>query len=432
MSKQTPVIEWYTAQDDADWERLCVVPLSSMTPVANRHLHLKRHIWSLAALCLLLAGAGGWWWHTSQIAMHQATMEPTTRAQQERRVVAPGDGRLATGGDFRRTDTGWVQIAPDAALWGPERSLQTPYFIFHFRQNDAAAVVAVAPQIDALYTTMQRNLGLTTSPVGLASPFAGEKLVIEVSVTSQPGRAAFERRMYDRFVVPSPAVYWAPVEVTDAELLAQSITLPLFDHLLAQASQHYQMGPSWQALLNGLYLWLVWDVDLPLATWRDEVVRWIYVDLPAVGPGQPLVLPERSAALCAAHKLWLPSPVHMNIPLICASPEWEELYSWRLREPPMRLAQLAAPLRPEEYAFPPSAIVTIKPPHEGDAVALATLVDYAVTAFGRERLPALLAGLGQYESWDTLIPAVFGVSTAEFEMGWQAYLETHYGVAPAN
>jgi hypothetical protein len=417
MDRQKPDIEWHTAEDDADWERLCVLLLSSMAPVANRRLHLARYAWSVAALFLLLASAGGWWWHATQVAMHQATAERTTTAQQERQVVAPNDDRSATD---------WVQTAPDADLWGPECSLQTPYFIFHFRQNDAAAVIAVAPQIDALYTEMQRNLGLPASPAGLPSPFAGEKLVIEVSVTSRPGRAAFGQRTYERFVVPSPAVYWAPVEVTDAELLAQSIALPLFDHLLAQASQQHQVAPSWQAMLNGLYLWQVWDVDLPLATWRDEVVRWIYVDLPAVGPGQPLVLPERYAALCAAHKLWLPAPVHINIPLICASPEREELYSWRLRESPVRLAQLAAPLYPEEYAFPPSAIVTINPPHEGDAVALATLVDYAVTAYGRERLPALVAGLGQYESWDALIPAVFGVSTTEFETGWQAHIDMYY------
>jgi hypothetical protein len=75
-------------------------------------------------------------------------------------------------------------------------------------------------------------------------------------------------------------------------------------------------------------------------------------------------------------------------------------------------------------------IVTINRPSESEAVVLATLIDYAVTAYGRERLPALVGGLGQYESWDALIPAVFGVSSAEFETGWQAYLDTHYKEPP--
>jgi hypothetical protein len=41
-----------------------------------------------------------------------------------------------------------------------------------------------------------------------------------------------------------------------------------------------------------------------------------------------------------------------------------------------------------------------------------------IIAIGRERLPVLVAGLGQYDSWATLIPAVYGVSPAEFEARW--------------
>jgi hypothetical protein len=50
-------------------------------------------------------------------------------------------------------------------------------------------------------------------------------------------------------------------------------------------------------------------------------------------------------------------------------------------------------------------------------VALATLIEYTAVTYGRERLPALVAGLGQYERWDALIPAVYGVSPGEFERG---------------
>ena len=39
-----------------------------------------------------------------------------------------------------------------------------------------------------------------------------------------------------------------------------------------------------------------------------------------------------------------------------------------------------------------------------------------------------MAGLGQYDTWDTLLPAVFGIATAEFEAGWQTYLARQYGV----
>lgn len=67
-------------------------------------------------------------------------------------------------------------------------------------------------------------------------------------------------------------------------------------------------------------------------------------------------------------------------------------------------------------------------PHPGHTVALATLIEYAVITYGRERLPMLVAGLSQHAGWETLVPAVFNVSAAEFEAGWQAHLATSYGV----
>jgi hypothetical protein len=49
-----------------------------------------------------------------------------------------------------------------------------------------------------------------------------------------------------------------------------------------------------------------------------------------------------------------------------------------------------------------------------------------------KKMPALVAGAGQYDTWDTLMLAVFGVSTAEFETGWHAYLDTYYGAVSAD
>ena len=56
------------------------------------------------------------------------------------------------------------------------------------------------------------------------------------------------------------------------------------------------------------------------------------------------------------------------------------------------------------------------------SVAAATLIDYVVNTYGREKLPDLLAGIRTYENWTTLSPAVFGVSAEELEAGWQRYL----------
>jgi len=157
-------------------------------------------------------------------------------------------------------------------------------------------------------------------------------------------------------------------------------------------------------------------------------VTWLYRDLPATRPGPPLMMPARYRELCATYKLWLSSPLLINIPLACAEPKWEEfLWSqWHPCNPLTRLDQIAVPVLPHEYMGASSLTDSVSYP--GQAVMLATLIEYAVATYGRERLPTLVAGLGQHESWETLIPAVYGVSPAEFEAGWQAYLTTHYGL----
>jgi hypothetical protein len=212
-------------------------------------------------------------------------------------------------------------------------------------------------------------------------------------------------------------------------LLAHSIALPLLERVLAQASEQYAIRAPWQPLLDGLRLWQVWDLDLPLAAWQEEVVTWVYADLPTTRPGQTVVLPARYKALCAAHHLWLPSPVQIEIPLLCAKLAWEDLLlsPWGWYDPLTRLAQLGVPLRPGKYREEPDSLRLVR--HPGHTVAQATLVEYAVATSGRERLPGLVAGLGHYASWDTRLPAVLGVSAAEFEAGWQVYLATHYGSA---
>ena len=99
-----------------------------------------------------------------------------------------------------------------------------------------------AATINASYVS---NFKKVTAP----SP---EKLVIEVSVTQPPGVAT---PWVDGLLkVPSPAVYLAPVELSDTELLAQSIALALIEQGLTQAREHHAIGRHWQPLLDGLRL----------------------------------------------------------------------------------------------------------------------------------------------------------------------------------
>lgn len=449
MRKQAPIMEWQIAQSDAEWERLSASLALDVAKAADDRRRQKHNSKCVVALLLLLAGIGGIWWYADQPGLHQAEVKSNTITPQEVMEVTHRSSQLMAHmndlmveaveiqGDqavvrvvtspksqipayrqtrfYEYTSSGWQRIEPDAGHWGPEQRLETPSLLFHFRQRDAAAVTAVATQIEALYITLRRNFGLPITQVTT-------KLVINISVTQRPGTAAFWSRTYEYITVASPAVYWAPVALSDTELLAQSIALPLLDHLLTQAIARHRLSLSWQPLLNGLRLWQVWDMNLPLSAWREEVVKWVYQDQPVINGEQALVQPEHYEQLCAEHTLWTPHPRDIGIPLTCTELDQDKWYFALLgpREPLIRLKQFAlVPLNDFGVSPPPVA-------HPGQTVALATLVAYAVNTYGRERLPALVTGLDQYENWETLIPSVFGVSPTEFEAGWQVYLATHY------
>ncbi len=82
---------------------------------------------------------------------------------------------------YRETDQGWLRTPPVAELWGPPRRLETAYFVWDYRQKDAAVVAKAAPKLDALYTTLRRNFGLDAVP-------ATDKQRLVVSVTQPPGQ----------------------------------------------------------------------------------------------------------------------------------------------------------------------------------------------------------------------------------------------------
>jgi hypothetical protein len=52
-----------------------------------------------------------------------------------------------------------------------------------------------------------------------------------------------------------------------------------------------------------------------------------------------------------------------------------------------------------------------------------SLADYLLTTYGHQRLPALLASFGRYDSWTELSPALFGIEETALEAGWHTYLE---------
>ena len=199
--------------------------------------------------------------------------------------------------------------------------------------------------------------------VGLGPPDADEKLTIEVVPRSN---VVYWRFSDDRLTVPSPALAPVPVHLSPAARLMQSIAYPLAGRVVGEARQRTQIKFGWWPVVNGLHLWLSWEGSPLPSAWRYYVEG---------------LLRER---------LSKPAPLRLADLMTWGVDRWDWQGQWM------------------------------------QIMAAEALVDYAVTTYGRDRLPALVQGLSQYGAWEALIPAVFGVSAEEFEAGWQAHLAARY------
>lgn len=168
----------------------------------------------------------------------------------------------------------------------------------------------------------------------------------------------------DTLDIPSPALQPVPVDRSDTNWLAGSLAGPLRTHLVQQALAQTPIKPDWQLLAAG-------------------IVRW------AGQPAEPL--PAR----------------------------WGARPGDRLRQPLVG----GRPPSLDAIAGPTSASLD----RWTATMAAESVIEYAVATYGRERLPTLLHGLTIYESWDTLIPAVFDIPRSQFEAGWRHFLLIHHG-----
>lgn len=437
MRKRAPQIEWHIAENDAEWAALRAHSIPDVTLPGKR-----RHFYWAALIALLLSVSGAVWLRVGKpgapIPVEQAdspqvvTPGATSPAPQpvglhtqprplpERRDFFDGDvARMLNHPEwglqvYQQTTSGQLRAALDRALWGLARRLETEHFIFAFRQRDDQVVAVVAPRLEQLYTTLQQNFGLMVEP-------NVPKLLISLSQKRVVDDAPYRPRLWPQITAPSPALY-PPTAWTEVDLLMQSLTLPLIDHVLARVVARYAIGEARNPMLAGLRLWQLWDLQLPLARGRTDLVRWIYVDLPTATPGNTLPLPTTYAELCANYTLWMVHPAQLGIPLLCTNLDNSPWHFPRqlLRYPPRRLPWLNAAIFLDENVDAQGRTRAIS--HPGDTIALAALVDYAVATYGRERLPRFVASLGQHDAWETLTPAVFGVAAPNFEAGWQRSL----------
>jgi hypothetical protein len=327
----------------------------------------------------------------------------------ELKTIEPGLGYRQTR-FYQRTASGWARTAPTATLWGPVQSIQTRNFTLLFGEPDRPVVMTVAASLDQQYMALREDFGLPA-----VDP--AEQLTIEVAVTGESPAGFTAGLRGKRLVVTSPALLPIADELSATDVLAHHIVAALTTHMAETTASQGMDAWEWHNLVIAVYRWQLWQHNAAFRAWHNQVTAWLYSIASTNSSPAATDVSASAAALCrkaAIFEASAPSGVPVLLPW-CAKQE-HQLIRWNSA---FQINQLAAPTTdwitqgdvwPDWYHYKP----------------LETLIDYAVLIYGRDRLPVLLAALPHHHRWETLIPAVFNVSAAEFERGWQAYLRARY------
>ncbi len=116
------------------------------------------------------------------------------------------------GVPYRRLDGRWVRSAPDPALWGRERRLDTRYFAFIYTDRDADTVESLAADIDTLYGRIRRDLALDAP--------GDEKWTLVLGLDPPLAPATPDARQL-RLQLSSPALVTLPKGITPARYLRE-------------------------------------------------------------------------------------------------------------------------------------------------------------------------------------------------------------------
>ena len=306
---------------------------------------------------------------------------------------------------------GWLRTAPDVSFWGPQQSIETDHFRLSFYRKDAPTVLHVAPKLDAIYEQLYQDAGLSSD---------GQKLTVvisPVSVYQLPGLYFFG----DRLVVHSPYLLQVSVDVSDEAILMKSVVNPLVLHLQGEESLLKTARQQWWPVTHGLQLWEAYVGSDSLSAWYRDVVTWYYRDLRTTAQDGDPSNGDAWALLCREYRIWRYAlPNSLVSPSYCndADGRWLPL---SVMPAPERLNDL---IDMDDWGL---GMQSTGAKESADSIAAATLIDYVVSTYGREKLPSLVASFQTHDNWTTLSPAVFGVSAEELELGWQGYLAEQLG-----
>jgi hypothetical protein len=198
--------------------------------------------------------------------------------------------------------------------------------------------------------------------------------------------------------------------VAESEALYLWALRALADHARMEALQEHPLQSGWQLTVSGLTAMQLRRHSERLDAWHRDLARWLYgIERRTPAPDVDQ-LRQELAELCTAHQVTA-YPGDTGTHLCTLPPTWD-LERLLHTQPPQRLDALRMP----------DVDLTGAAPTWLQELAFGTLLDYVTATYGQEGIAGLIEGFRRYDTWNALLPAVFGVSAAEFEQGWQAYL----------
>jgi hypothetical protein len=262
---------------------------------------------------------------------------------------------------YHETELGWLPTTPPEVFWQPLATLQAGRFTFIYGRRDSSAALEAARQVEAVDAELRTELGLPTTDETLTVRVAAD-LMLELDPVDMS-----VTHLGGTLYVPSPALLALPAHISEGDALLQLVEGLLTARALREALHDPTQFCSWQPLANGLFPSLLWARSSLPSMRRYHTERFLRNLTHGDLPGLARLGPDRTACTRSSNSM------------------------------------------SQDFGLPTDDIAT-------------SLVDYALSTYGRDRLSALIDGMRRYDAWDALIPAVFGVSATEFEAGWQKWL----------
>ncbi len=263
---------------------------------------------------------------------------------------------------YARTPRGWQRTEPVAAFWGSRAALDTASLHFAFGEKDRGVVEQAAPAAEALYKRLCRATGQDLAAGGL--------LTVEIV----PGIWALDQGYVDGYVRMSSPMLYRVAPAQRGELFGLLLRQVLADAMFDAVAQQTAVKAQWQTMVGGFRSWL----------WRSTTVQRV----PA-SETRGLLQLQRGKIV----------PMCLDDVINGASksgtqdeyPPWSYPSNGRYRQ-------------------------------EDRKEAAEQLIEYIAVTYGIDAVPKLLQGFAAFEDWESLTPAVLGVSAAELEAAWHASL----------